>query len=265
MFSRPDLGSINEVISLKSKTVVITGAANGIGKAISRRLGEAGASLILLDIDEKSLGVLETELQALGVDVTSYGIDLGDKGKIDEFWSDHEADILVNNAAIYPSKDFLELTPEFYDKIMKVNLEHVVWMCQHFIRKNLDRGGIILNTSSIEAILHFKDDMTHYTISKMGVDALTKGLARDYGKKGFRVNALVPGGIVTQGTKNVAKELRRLNLGLLKTGYDFSTRLPLGRAGVPDEVALAALFLVSDMSTYVTGAMIPVDGGFLSS
>jgi NAD(P)-dependent dehydrogenase (short-subunit alcohol dehydrogenase family) len=79
------------------------------------------------------------------------------------------------------------------------------------------------------------------------------------------VNALVPGGIITPGTKNVARELTKLNLGLLKTGYDFSTRLPLGRAGCPDEVSLAALFLVSDMSSYITGAVIPVDGGFLSS
>ena len=148
---------------------------------------------------------------------------------------------------------------------MRVNLNQVLWMCQYFIKKNLNQGSTILNVSSIEAILPFKEGMSHYTISKLGVIALTRGLAKDFGKKGFRVNVLVPGGIITPGTKNVAKDIAKLKFGLLKTGYDFSTRLPLGRAGGPDEVALAALFLVSDMSSYITGALVPVDGGFLSS
>ena len=147
---------------------------------------------------------------------------------------------------------------------MNVNLNQVFWMCQHFIRKNQNKGGNILNISSIEAILPFKEGMSHYTISKMGVIALTRGLAKDYGKKGFRVNGLIPGGILTPGTKNVAKDITKLKFGLIKTGYDFSTRLPLGRVGDPDEVALSALFMVSDMSSYITGALVPVDGGFLS-
>ncbi len=171
---------------------------------------------------------------------------------------------MVNNAGIYPFKDFLDIEPEFLEKTMNVNLNQVFWMCQHFIRKNQQKGGTILNISSIEAILPFKEGMSHYTISKMGVIALTRGLAKDYGKKGFRVNALIPGGIITPGTKNVAKDITKLKFGLIKTGYDFSTRLPLGRIGDPDEVALAALFLVSDMSSYITGALFPVDGGFLS-
>lgn len=265
MFSRPNHGSISEVVSLTGKTAIVTGAANGIGEAISYRLGEAGASLILIDIDQQGLNKLESRLHETGVEVSTHLVDLGNKDEIDRFWDDTRADILVNNAGIYPIRDFLELDPEFLDKIMNVNLNQVLWMCQHFIKKNLNQGGTILNVSSIEAILPFKEGMSHYTISKLGVIALTRGLAKDYGKKGFRVNVLIPGGIITPGTKNVAKDLARLKLGLLKTGYDFSTRLPLGRAGDPDEVALAALFLVSDMSSYISGAMIPVDGGFLSS
>ena len=265
MFSRPELGSIPEVTSLKGKTAIITGAANGIGEAISKRLGEAGASLILIDIDQSGLNKLESKLQETGAEVSTHVVDLGNKDEIDGFWENAQADILVNNAGIYPIKDFLELDPEFLDRIMRVNLNQVIWMCQHFIKKNHNQGGTILNVSSIEAILPFKEGMSHYTISKLGVIALTRGLAKDYGKKGFRVNVLIPGGIITPGTKNVAKDIAKLKFGLLKTGYDFSTRLPLGRAGDPDEVALAALFLVSDMSSYISGAMIPVDGGFLSS
>jgi NAD(P)-dependent dehydrogenase (short-subunit alcohol dehydrogenase family) len=265
MFSKPKLGSIEQAISLRGKRAVITGAANGIGEAISFRLGEAGASLILLDVDEKGLTRLQTTLIERDIDVSLHKLDLGNKSEIDAFWDGIKADILVNNAGIYPIKDFLELDAEFFDKVMRVNLNQVLWMCQHFIKRNMNNGGVILNISSIEAILPFKGDMSHYSISKIGVLALTRGLAKDYGKKGFRVNSLIPGGIITPGTKNVAKGIAKLNLGLLKTGYDFSTRLPLGRAGDPDEVAMAALFLVSNMSSYITGAIIPVDGGFLSS
>lgn len=265
MFNRPELGSISEVVSLNEKTAIVTGAANGIGEAISKRLGEAGAKLILIDIDQDGLNKLESRLLETGIEATTHYMDLGNKDEIDRFWEGARADILVNNAGIYPIKDFLELDTEFLDKVMRVNLNQVLWMCQKFIKRNLNKGGTILNVSSIEAILPFKEGMSHYTISKLGVIALTRGLAKDYGKRGFRVNALIPGGIITPGTKNVAKDLAKLKLGLLKTGYDFSTRLPLGRAGDSDEVALAALFLVSDMSSYITGALVPVDGGFLSS
>ena len=265
MFAKPNLSSKEQLVSLKGKNAVITGAANGIGEAIAYRLGEAGASLSLIDIDHKGLVELQASLKERKVESTSHLIDLRNKDEIDAFWDETQANILVNNAGIYPIKDFLDLDPDFYDNVLKVNLNQVIWMCQHFIKKNLKKGGVILNVSSIEAILPFKSGMSHYSISKTGVLALTRGLARDYGKKGFRVNSLVPGGIITPGTKNVAKEIVKLNFGLLKTGYDFSTRLPLCRAGDPDEVALAALFLVSDMSSYITGAIIPVDGGFLSS
>jgi len=111
----------------------------------------------------------------------------------------------------------------------------------------------------------FKEDMAHYSMSKAGVIALTRSLAKEYGKHGFRVNALVPGGIITRGTKTVAKRIFRMQLGLLKTGIEFRQRLPLGRAGQPDEIARMALVLASDLSSYVHGAAIPVDGGFLSA
>ena len=196
MFSRPELGSIPEVISLKGKTAIITGAANGIGESISKRFGEAGASLILIDIDQSGLNKLESRLLETGVEVSTHVVDLGNKDEIDGFWEEAQADILVNNAGIYPIKDFLELDPEFLDRIMRVNLNQVIWMCQHFIKKNHNQGGTILNISSIEAILPFKEGMSHYTISKLGVIALTRGLAKDYGKKGFRANVLIPGGII---------------------------------------------------------------------
>jgi 3-oxoacyl-[acyl-carrier protein] reductase len=118
---------------------------------------------------------------------------------------------------------------------------------------------------SIEALLPFKDELTHYTSSKGGVIALTRALAKDYGKDGFNINVLLPGGILTPGTKHVAKDLLKLNFGLIKSGIDFKTRLPLGRFGSPDEVARIALVLATELSSYLHGALIPVDGGFLSA
>ncbi len=148
---------------------------------------------------------------------------------------------------------------------METNLYSVYWMCQRMIRKRLKLGGVIINVGSIEAVLAFKEDLAHYSVSKAGVMALTRALAKEHAKHGFRVNALLPGGIVTRGTKAAAKEILRSKFGLLKTGYEFSQRLPAGRAGQPDEVARMALVLASDLASYVHGATMPVDGGFLAA
>ena len=260
--------SIHELISLKGKRSLITGSASGIGRAMAERFAEAGSNLILVDIDEKKLMQVKNSLEGYGVDVESYLCDLSLKDEIDLLWSkigDKIPDILVNNAGIYPFRDFLEINEAFYQKVMDVNLNSMLWMSQNFIKKREKRGGVIVNVGSIEALLPFKEDLAPYTISKAGVLALTRSLARDYGKKGFRVNALVPGGIITPGTKNVAKNVLKLDLGLVKTGYDFMTRLPLNRMGKPDEVARMALVLSCDLSSYMNGALVPVDGGFLSA
>lgn len=133
------------------------------------------------------------------------------------------------------------------------------------IRSRLKRGGVIINLSSIEAILPFTTDLVPYNISKTGVIALTRALAKEYGRNGFRINVIIPGGIITLGTKAVAKQLYQFDMGILKSGVQYRMRLPLGRGGQPDEVARVALFLASDLSSYVHGALIPVDGGFLST
>ena len=120
---------------------------------------------------------------------------------------------------------------------------------------------MIVNVGSIEALLPFKEDLAHYTMSKAGVIALTRSLARDYGER-FRVNVVVPGGIVTPGVLRTAK---RMGLRAMTEAREFLKRLPMGRMGDPDEVARVILFLASDLSSYVNGAVIPVDGGFLST
>jgi NAD(P)-dependent dehydrogenase (short-subunit alcohol dehydrogenase family) len=261
--------SLPELLSLKGKCAIVTGAATGIGRAISARLAEAGANLILLDIDPKGLSQARADLTSPGSSVLAFKVDLSAKGNIDRFWSEirgDQVDILVNNAGVYPFKRFLDLEPDYLDQVMQVNLYSVLWMCQSMIKRRGKRGGIIVNIGSIEAIMPFKDDLLQYSVSKVGVITLTRDLAREFGKDGFRVNAVLPGGVLSTGTKSAAKKvITDFQFGLISDAYNFMQRLPLRRLGTPDEIARIVLMLSSDFSTYVHGALIPVDGGFLSS
>jgi NAD(P)-dependent dehydrogenase (short-subunit alcohol dehydrogenase family) len=201
-------------------------------------------------------------------EINIHKVDISKKEQIDTLWEHlegEEPDILVNNAGVFPFKNFVEVDDAFFKKVMDINLHSAFWMCHHMVRTRMKNGGVIINVGSIEAILPFEKELSVYSISKIGVIGLTRSLAKEYGGNGFRVNALIPGGIVTPGTKAVAKEITQFKLGLIKTGLEFKTRLPINRGGQPDEVARMALVLASDLSSYVNGALIPVDGGFLSA
>jgi len=246
---------------------LITGSAAGIGKAIAFRFAEAGADLELVDIDTERLAATKEELAGFGTEVNVHQTDISKKEERDELWEKLGGagpDILVNNAGIYPFKEFLDVDEAFYKNVIETNLDSVYWMCQKMISRRLKLGGVIINVGSIEAVVAFKEDLAHYSVSKAGVIALTRALAKEHGKHGFRINAVVPGGIITSGTKRAAKGIFRFDLGLIRTGIEFKQRLPIGRLGRPDEVACMALVLASDMSSYVHGAAIPVDGGFLA-
>ena len=257
-----------ELISLNGKRALITGSAAGIGKAIALRFAEAGADLQLVDMDTRRLGATKRDLSHFNSKIDTYKVDIANKHEIDALWEDLrgiEPDILVNNAGIYPFKDFLEVDRDFLNKIMDVNLNSVFMMCQNMIRTRMKKGGMIINIGSIEAIMPLAHDLIPYSLSKIGIIALTRSLAKEYGKRGFRINVIIPGGIIPSGAKAVVKHLKHLNTGLIKTGITFKMRLPLNRGGRPDEVACIALVIASDLSSYVHGALIPVDGGFLSA
>jgi NAD(P)-dependent dehydrogenase (short-subunit alcohol dehydrogenase family) len=259
---------LNQMISLKGKRALVTGAAVGIGRAIAYRFAEAGSDLDLVDIDGECLATTQNDLAGLGTDINIHVVDLSKKKEIGKLWGNlykNSPDILVNNAGIYPFKHFLDVDEAFYHRVMETNLHSVYWMCQHMIRRRLKLGGVIINVGSIEAVLAFKEDLAHYSVSKAGVVALTRALAKEHGRHGFRINAILPGGIITPGTKAAAKEVFRFKLDLLKAGVEFRQRLPIRRPGRPDEVACMVLVLASDLSSYVHGATIPIDGGFLAA
>lgn len=270
------LPATSMLLDFSERRVLITGAAAGMGEATALRFADAGALLVLLDSNRTPLEALCSKINAAGGHATPYVVDLGRKAQIDAFWDQLAEDsrtaqlplpdVLVNNAGIFPMYDFLQLEPGQLAEVQRINLESVLWMSQAFIRLRQKQGGVIVNVSSIEALLPFKDQMIAYTVGKAGVLALTRGLAREFGRKGFRVNVMLPGGIHTPGTRSVIRSaLRGVRFDLMRTGWDFQGRLALGRWGQPDEVARVALFLASDLASYVQGALIPVDGGFLSS
>jgi len=262
------LRPLAELVSLSGKRALITGAAAGIGRAMAYRFAEAGADLELADINAKGLGAVKKELQTFNHEVNIHKVDISSPKAINALWEGlcgKEPDILVNNAGVYPFKSFLETDESFLKKVMDINLQSAVRMCRHMIKSRLKKGGVIINISSIEAIMPFAEGLVAYDISKTGVIGLTRALAKEYGKHGFRINVILPGGINTPGTRAVAKEISQFKFSLLKTGYDFKARLPMNRGGQPDEVARVALFLASDLASYVHGALVAVDGGFLSA
>lgn len=259
---------LHELISLAGRTALVTGAASGIGKATCLRLAEAGADLVLVDRDLEGLEALRADLAPTGRRVTVKQVDLCDPAAIDALWEELAArppDVLVNNAGVYVGKAFEALDDAGYRATVGLNLDAVFRMCQRFVAASGNGGGRIVNVGSIEAVLPFKDDMAAYSMSKAAVIALTRALAREYAKRGIRANVVVPGGIVTPGTKRMAREVLRGHVGLVKTGYDFMQRVPAGRFGSPDEVARVVVFLCSDLASYMHGAVVPVDGGFLSA
>ncbi len=265
-----DFEPINQLLSLKNKISLVTGAASGIGEAIALRFAEVGSDLYLVDINMNGLNkVKENIKRSFNVNVETFKVDLSRKDEIDRLWNiinGREPDVLVNNAGIYLFKDFTEVDGELLEKTLAINLKAVFWMCQYMIKRRYNKGGVIINIGSIESILPFARGLVHYDVSKMGIIALTRALAKEYGRRGFRINAVIPGGIKTPSVEKLKKEaLLKLKIDVIKTGIDFMNRLPLGRLGEPDEVARIVLVLASDIASYVHGAIIPVDGGFLSA
>ncbi|HEU4783399.1 MAG TPA: SDR family NAD(P)-dependent oxidoreductase [Ktedonobacterales bacterium] len=261
--------TLTQLLSLQGRRVLITGAAAGIGHAMALRFAEAGADLDLVDRDTAGLTRLADDLANGLRQVRTHVVDLTNRAAILALWEGMGAetpDTLINNAGSYPMRDYEEVDPHFLEKTLRVNLESALWMAQGFIAGRKRKGGVIVNVSSVEALIPLRDDLIPYSVAKAGILALTRGLAHAYGRDGFRVNVLVPGAIRTPGTDRLrGTAIRQLDVDMIKTGIQFGSRLSLGRWGKADEVARVALFLASDLASYVHGAMIPVDGGFLAS
>jgi NAD(P)-dependent dehydrogenase (short-subunit alcohol dehydrogenase family) len=259
--------SLHDLLSLTGKTALITGAAQGIGLAIARRYAEAGANLQIIDVNEAAVAVAKQELEATyDVTVQTYVVNLADSQAIVEFWQQLSPlpDILVNNAGIFWPKKLPEIDDASYERIMNINVRSVVLMCREMITRSAHPGTIV-NIGSIEGLKGMTYDMLLYGTSKSAVLGITRGIVKDYGKKGWKVNTLLPGGISTPGARAMGvAALKKLDFSIVKTGITFNLRLPAARMGQPDDIARAALWLGTPLSDYMNGAEVVVDGGFLA-
>lgn len=252
-------------MALNDKVAIVTGAARGIGLACAQRLAEDGASVALADVsesagEEAAAGLREAGHQAIFVhcDVTER-LDVRNlvTATVEAFGA---VDVLVNNAGIVHTADFLEITEEDFDRVLRVNLKGAFLVAQTVARRmvrQVEEGrapGSIINMSSVNAVFAIPNQVP-YSISKGGLNQLTKVMALSLAEHGIRTNAIGPGSIMTEILKAVAddEEARRKIL----------SRTPLGRIGEPREIAAVAAFLASDDSSYITGQTLYADGGRL--
>jgi 2-dehydro-3-deoxy-D-gluconate 5-dehydrogenase len=264
--------TIAQLFDLSGKGAIVTGRARGIGEAIAFRLAEAGAGVLIADIDEEAARGTAERIRAARGNAEAIQADASSssdaertvRAAINRFG---QLDILVNNAGIFPLVPVLNAPEPLWDRVMDINLKGVFLASQAAGRAMAEagRGGRIVNLASIDA-LHPNGMAAHYNASKGGVLMLTKALALELAPHRIRVNAVSPGGILTPGTETVRNDLVR-SLGITSDAIigGWVQRVPLGRMGEPDDIARVVLFLVSSASDYITGENILVDGGYLLS
>ena len=243
---------------LEGKVAVVTGAARGIGAACARRFAAEGAAVVIGDILEEQGEATAQSIRDTGATATFVACDTGEgpqaRALIEQTISRHgRIDVLVNNAGIFTIADFLDVTEEDFDRVLRVNLRGYFLVGQAAARAMVEAGsGSIINMSSVNGVMAI-DTIAAYVVSKGGVNQLTSVMSLALAPKGIRVNAIGPGTILTElsGSLLTDEAARRRVL----------SRTPMGRVGQPEEIAGIAVFLASDDSSYVTGQVIYADGG----
>ena len=253
---------------LEGKVIIITGAASGMGRAASILFAKEGAKVIAADIDEVQGKKTVEAVRSNGGNATFVKCDVtkleDTQNVVKEAVKTYgKLDGLYNNAGINPIGTVVDTPMEVYDKIMNINLRGMFMLCRHAIpeMKKNPNGGAIVNTSSGDFTLSWFAEAA-YVASKGGVVGLTKSLAVDHAKDKIRVNALLPGTIKTPLTEKAIADIAARG-GDVKEVTEFMLGChPMGRLGEPEEVVKVAMFLFSDDASFVTGCMMPVDGGY---
>jgi 2-deoxy-D-gluconate 3-dehydrogenase len=255
---------------LEGRRAAVTGAAMGIGRAIAGRFVEAGAQVLLTDLDDAALQVVVKELDDGTGRVAGLALDVGDDDAGDRLVDAAVAafgglDVLVNNAGIYPQTPLLEMPVDLLDRVLRVNLRGAVLLARATARHLVDRGGAgsILNIASIDSLHPSMVGLAACDTSKGGLWMFTKSLALELAPHRIRVNAIAPGGIATEGTRKPFAGSGLSEDEMAHVMGDFAAAVPMGRMGEPDEIALAAVFVCSDAASYMTGSLLVVDGGAL--
>ncbi len=245
---------------LQDKVVIVTGAARGIGEGIALKMAEQGAHVAFTYVSESSAekaASLEEKLKALGVKAKAYRSNAGEFADCETFVTDMlkefgTIDICVNNAGISKDNLLLRMTPEQWDDVMNINLKSVFNMTKQVVRPMMKaKSGSIINMSSVIGLMG-NAGQGSYAASKAGIIGFTKSVAKELGSRNIRCNAIAPGFVETDMTS------------YLKEGEQsekYKAGIPLGKFGTAEDIANVTLFLASDLSSYVTGQVISVDGG----
>ena len=251
---------IAQMMSLEGKAAIVTGGAMGIGRGIALRLAQAGASVMIADINDETGNQIVEKIKSMGADAQFVRADtssVSDADKVVEATvkAFGRLDILVNCAGVYPFTKVMEITEEAWDRVFDINTKGAFFFSQAVAQGMIKagHGGKIINIASVGA-LSPTGGLVHYDSSKSAVIMITKAMALELGEHGISVNAIAPGAIVTPGTSD--------RLGSDR-GKFLASNLPLGRLGEPDDIAKVVLFLTSAAADYMTGSVVVVDGGRL--
>lgn len=243
---------------LDGKIAIVTGAARGIGQAIAIKLASEGADMALCDVQKEWLADTATKISALGRRVECYAVDVSNAGAVQAAVGEIEKtfgriDILVNNAGITRDTFLVRMSEEDWDAVLRVNLKGAFLFTKAVAKPMIkQRSGVIVNIASIIGLIG-NAGQCNYAASKAGLIALTKSAAKELASRGIRANAVAPGYIQTQMTEKIPEDIRKKML----------EAIPVGRMGLPEDVASVVLFLASDESSYVTGQVLSVCGGMV--
>jgi 2-hydroxycyclohexanecarboxyl-CoA dehydrogenase len=244
------------------KTAIVTGAGSGIGRAIAQRLAEDGLAVAVLDVDDRSAEQVAGEIRQKGGEAIALGrVDVSERLQVDDAVGRVRkalgpALVLVNNAGVTGFKEFLKITDDRWDRIMRVNLNGPFYCTQAVLPDMIDAGwGRVVNISSSSA-QSGQPYMVHYVTSKAGLIGFTKALALEVGPKGITVNTIPPGFIDTPMLRT--SEERGVLGGTVE---HHAEQTPVRRAGRPEDIAAACSFLVSEDAGYITGQVLGVNGG----
>lgn len=259
------------LFSLEGQGAVVTGAGRGIGRDIARLFAAAGAAVLVADVVKDTATAVAREITDDGGRAVPFVGDVSKDADVIAMIGAGAAltgrlDVLVNNAGIFPKYIFTELTAAAWDEIQAVNLRGV-FLCMREAIKAMradGKGGSIVNISSVSSLQAAVFCNQAYGASKAGVSNLTKSCALEFAPERIRVNAVLPGGVMTEGARAATAAP---NLGGLKLGGPLTdrARMPLGRPALAADIAQAALFLASPAADYITGQLLAVDGGFMVS
>lgn len=259
---------VSKLLDLTGKVAIVTGGAAGIGFGISTRLAEAGASVVVADVDLDKAQAAAQKLTANGKVAFGVRADVSSEEEVKNLVEKTVAnlgrvDVLVNNAGIYPPMPLVQMSLADFDKVLSVNLKGA-FLCTKYVAEQMikqGQGGKIINITSIDALHPSMVGLAHYDASKHGMWGFTKNAALEYSKHKIWINAIAPGGISTEGTAKM-QQGQPTNQQVIEA---FMSKIPMHRMGEPDDIGKVVLFLASEMSSYMTGAQIVVDGGVLLS